>query len=152
MEIIKLNSGQVKEFTALLQIFKEVFESEEILSDKDYLAGLLNKPDFLVFVAMENEKVIGGLTVYVLHSYQVARPMAYIYDVGVATAFQRQGIGKSLLAYVCNYCKDHAYEDVFVQAEAEDAQAVNFYRQTDFTDEMPSIQFVYRTNEIFPKE
>jgi aminoglycoside 3-N-acetyltransferase I len=143
MEIKKLNHNEVSDFRKLVEIFKIVFDSEEQLSDNDHLGKLLSNPDFLVFVVRQSNKVIGGLTIYILHRYYGTKPVAYIYDVGVTPEFQGQGFGKLLMAEVCKYCKDNGFEDAYVEAESDDIDAVNFYRKTNFNSEMNAIHFTY---------
>jgi aminoglycoside 3-N-acetyltransferase I len=81
MEIKKLNHNEVSDFRKLVEIFKIVFDNEEQLSDNEHLGKLLSNPDFLVFVVRQSNKIVGGLTIYILHRYST-KPVAYIY-VGV---------------------------------------------------------------------
>jgi aminoglycoside 3-N-acetyltransferase I len=143
MEIKKLNHNEVSEFRNLVEIFKEVFENEEPISENEHLSKLLSNPDFLVFIVKENEKVLGGLTIYVLHRYYGTKPVAYIYDVGITPDRQGQGLGKLLISEVCKYCKDSEFEDAYVEAESDDVDAINFYRKTRFSNEMNAIHFTY---------
>ncbi len=143
MEIKKLNSDSLKDFKSLIEIFKLVFENNEPIADNEQLGKLLSNPDFFVFVVKSNNKVVGGLTIYVLHRYFGTKPIAYIYDVGVSPDFQRQGLGKALIAEVCNFCKQNDFEDAYVEAESDDIDAVEFYRKTEFSSEMKAIHFTY---------
>ena len=143
MEIKKLNHNEVSEFRNLVEIFKEVFENEEPISENEHLSKLLSNPNFLVFIVKENEKILGGLTIYVLHRYYGAKPVAYIYDVGITPDRQGQGLGKLLISEVCKYCKNSGFEDAYVEAESDDIDAVNFYRKTRYSNEMNAIHFTY---------
>ncbi len=143
MDIIKLNSDSLTDFKALIEIFKEVFENDEPVANDVQLGKLLSNPDFLVFVVMSNSKVVGGLTIYVLHRYFGTKPIAYIYDVGVSPDLQGQGLGKALIAEVCNFCKQNNFEDAYVEAESDDIDAVSFYRKTKFSSELSAIHFTY---------
>ena len=143
IEIKKLNSDNLDEFKSLIEIFKEVFENVEPIADDEQLGKLLSNPDFFVFVVISDSKVIGGLTIYVLHRYFGTKPIAYIYDVGVSPDFQGQGLGKALIAEVCNFCKQNDFEDAYVEAESDDIDAVEFYRKTKFSSEMNAIHFTY---------
>lgn len=73
----------------------------------------------MVFVVRLNNRVVGGLTVYVLHRYFNTKPIAYIYDVGIKPEFQGQGLGKDLMAEVCKFCKENGFEDAYVEAEGD---------------------------------
>lgn len=143
MEIKKLTIHNTKRFVELLLVFKEVFDNDRELPDQDYLAKLLSNPDFFVFVAIDKGIVIAGVTIYVLHQYYSEKPLAYIYDVGVSQNYQGQGIGKSLISHICNYCKENGFEDAYVEAESDDIEAINFYRKTNFTGELKAIHFTY---------
>jgi len=143
MEIKKLNSNSLTNFKSLVKIFKEVFENDEPIADDEQLGKLLSNPDFFVFVVKSNNKVVGGLTIYALHRYYGAKPIAYIYDVGVSPDFQGQGLGKALIAEVCNFCKQNDFEDAYVEAESDDIDAVEFYRKTNFSSEMNALHFTY---------
>jgi aminoglycoside 3-N-acetyltransferase I len=97
----------------------------------------------MAFVVKVNNKVVGGLTIYVLHGYYGTKPIAYIYDVGIAPEFQGKGFGKALIAQVCDFCKTNGFEDAYVEAERDDIGAVNFYRKTKFSNEINAIHFTY---------
>lgn len=127
----RLEPQDIELFCALLEVFVQVFEHEDtVLPDKIHLERILAKPDFHAFVALSEERVIGGLTAYTLDQYYSAEPLAYIYDLAVLEKFQRQGVGKSIIADFREYCQEQEYEEIFVEAEKEDTQAVNFYRTT----------------------
>ena len=136
-------SNEVDQFKELLLIFNEVFENSGTLPSEAYLAALLDRVDFKVLVALVGEKVVGGLTVHVLPNYYEEKPMAYIYDVGIDPPFQRKGIGNSLISEVCRYCKENGFAEAYVEAEADDLEAIRFYRKTKYTDEVGAIHFTY---------
>lgn len=143
MEIKKLRPDDSDDFIDLIKIFKEAFEQEDELPDKEYLSNLLSYTHFLVFVVKTAQKVVGGLTVYILPQYYTTKPLAYIYDVAIAPGFQKKGLGKALIADVCKYCKQHGFDAAYVEAENEDKDAVNFYKRTAFSSEITARHFTY---------
>ena len=147
MDIQKLSSDSLEDFKALIEIFKDVFENDEPIASDEQLGKLLSDPNFIVFVIKSNTIVLGGLTIYVLRRYFGVKPSAYIYDVGIRPEFQRQGLGKALIAEVCNFCKLNDFEDAYVEAESDDIDAVGFYRRTNFTSELNAIHFTYELSD-----
>jgi len=143
MEVERLNQNEVLAFRKLVKIFNDVFENGENIGDNDQLMRILTNPDFLVFAIRENGKVLGGVTVYVLHSYYDKKPLAYIYDVAVSPDFQGRGLGKRLIEEVCRYCKINGFESAYVEAESDDLDAVSFYKKTNFSSRMSAIHFTY---------
>lgn len=144
MEIRKLQQHELSAFQSLIEIFYQVFDQVEPLPDSAHLARLLARPDFIVFVAMDQGMVRGGLTIYILQGYYGARPSAYLYDLGVAPAYQRQGLGKALVEACFQHCEAQAYQELFVQADLQDVEALNFYRKTRLKEELPAMQFSHR--------
>lgn len=129
--IKELGAQDFPHFTALIRVFEDVFKMENFqMPDENYLQELLAKDSFFVFVALVEEKVVGGLTAYTLPQYYSQSPLVYIYDLAVQTQWQRQGIGKQLISGIIHYCKEIGAEEVFVQAEEEDVHAVEFYHST----------------------
>ncbi|MFT2008836.1 GNAT family N-acetyltransferase [Pontibacter sp. 13R65] len=144
IEYKKLLDQDVNEFIQLIRVFEEVFEMQQFLMpDRNHLAQVLAKNDFLVFVAMQERTVIAGLTVYVLHQYYNSKPLAYIYDLAVLPQFQRQGIGSRLISETKLYCTQQGFEEVFVQADKADGYALDFYRATRPSNEEQVVHFYY---------
>lgn len=143
MNIRFLTPGDTAAFSALISIFNTVFEHEDPVADEAYLKTVLEEPSFAAVAAFVDGVVAGGLTVYELKPYYHKKPQAYIYDVGVAPAWQGKGIGKALIAFVCEHYKALGFEAAYVEAEADDADAIVFYRRTPFSSEAQATHFTY---------
>ncbi|MDN5215830.1 GNAT family N-acetyltransferase [Fulvivirgaceae bacterium BMA12] len=145
--IEKLGEKDIDKFIEVIRLFEDVFEMKNFsLPETSHLQNLLKKESFFAFVASDNEKVVGGLTVYVLDQYYSVKPLAYIFDLAVDTKYQRQGIGRKLIAAVNNYCHEKGFEEVFVQADKVDDYAIDFYRSTRPTEEEQVVHFYYMLN------
>ncbi len=144
IEIKKLDHNDLPNFIDLIDVFEDVFEMKNFsLPNKDHLAGLLSLPDFIVFVACDDSKVIAGMTAYVMHQYYSERPLAYIFDLAVIQKHQRKGIGQQLISSFNQYCREKGFEEVFVQADQVDKYALDFYRSTKPTEEEEVSHFYY---------
>lgn len=141
MEIIQLQQQHQKEFEALIQIFYQVFEREGNLPSSAYLNQLLGNHQYLVLAAVEQGRVVGGLSVYFLNTCYDEKPTAYIYDVGIHPDRQRQGVGRMLMEYLMHYCRQHGFADAYVEAESEDEEAIAFYRSLNFSTELQATHF-----------
>jgi len=71
----------------LLTVFGEAFNEPDTYQGKvpgeAYLRALLSKEHFIVLVALEEHKVVGGLTAYVLDKFEQERKEIYIYDLAI---------------------------------------------------------------------
>jgi len=147
IQIEKLSPGDTRKFTALLRIFEAVFEMMDLrMPGESHLRRLLHQDAFFVFVALEDGEVTGGLTSYLLQQYYVPAPLVYIYDLAVSIPYQRQGIGRQLIAAHNAYCRSIGAGIVMVEAEAADRHAVDFYRATGARGEKV-IHFDYTLDE-----
>lgn len=144
LELQILQSQNLEELKALVLVFENVFEMKNFkLPNERHLQKLLDKETFLAVIAKANNKIIGGLTIYVLDQYYSARPLAYLYDLAVMKDYQRKGAGKSLIEFTNNYCRQKGFEEVFVQADKVDEYAIDFYRSTKPTEEEQVVHFYY---------
>lgn len=144
LELKILQAHNIEEFTELITVFEDVFEMKNFrLPSKLYLQKLLNKETFVAVIAKENDRIIGGLTVYLLDQYYTPKPIAYIYDLAVIRTHQRKGVGRKLIAFTKSYCIQKGYEELFVQAEKADEYATDFYRTTLPTEELEVLHFSY---------
>lgn len=138
------NTSSPKKFKELLGIFAEVFEMENFNIPSDvYLEHLVKKDDLIVIIAKHEESVVGGLTIYRLMNYYSEKPLAYIYDVAVSPSYQRQGVGKQLMAYTKSFCLENGFEEAYVQADIIDQHALEFYRKCNPSSESEVIQFSF---------
>ena len=142
--IKKLRADELIQFKELISLYEDVFEMNAFTLPTDqHLGELLAKSDFHVFIALQDDTIIGGLTAYTLVQYYSTKPLAYIYDLAVSRSYQRKGIGKDLIEATKLYFQQQGYEEVFVQADKADSYAIDFYRKTNPTEEEDVSHFYY---------
>ena len=142
---INLVIDDVYEFEKLLVAFGEIFEEDIDYPSKEHLAKLLRSEQLLVITAKVGNEVVGGLTAYVLVSYQVEGASIYIYDLGVKESFRNNGIGKSLIKFLIDYSKQNNIQDIFVDTEQIDnEEAIAFYNKAGFDTETKVLQYTYK--------
>lgn len=139
-----LTSHDVEDLANLIDLFAKVFEMKNFVPPPlTHLSGLPEKPYFFAFAALDENKLIGGLTGYFLDAYYDRKPYAYIFDLAVLPAWQRKGIGSRLVDATIAYAREKNCQEVFVQADRVDDHAVAFYRKTRPTTEEDVIHFYY---------
>ncbi|GAB2792775.1 hypothetical protein GCM10027275_42140 [Rhabdobacter roseus] len=145
IEIQLLQPKNRQELDELISVFERVFEMIHFTRPSQvHLETLLNKENFMAVTAKCEQKVIAGLTVYVLDQYYSEKPLAYIYDLAVLNEYQRMGVGRKLIAFIRELCRQKGFEEVFVQADKVDDYAIDFYRSTQPTDEEQVVHFYYK--------
>ncbi len=88
LQIRQLNGADYNIFTDVLAIFEDVFEMKDFeIPGAMQLQQILWKPGFVVWAAFHDNKVIGGLTGYILPSYYFPSSELYIYDFAIRTTY-----------------------------------------------------------------
>ena len=127
-EIKHLGKQDVVIFQKLIKVLEEVFEMKnQEIAKASYLKTMLGKPEFIAFAIIHNNEVIGGLTAHELQMYYSEYSEMFIYDIAIKPEFQRNGLGKKLMAALEKYCRQNDIKVMFVVANEEDKLAVNFY-------------------------
>ncbi|WP_341679140.1 AAC(3)-I family aminoglycoside N-acetyltransferase [Niveibacterium sp. SC-1] len=126
-----LTSEDVSLMHGLLDAFGEAFEDAHTFGtarpDSDYLARLLANDHVIVLVALEDERVIGGLVAYVLPKFEQARSECYIYDLAVLASHRRRGVATALIHALQPRAAAKSAWVIFVQADYGDDAAVALY-------------------------
>lgn len=130
MSTIQIKRLGLEEWELAGQLFRlmaEVFEEERAPLSAEYLGRLLCLDWFWVLAAFRGDELVGGLTAYVLPLTRVEASEVFIYDLAVREEYQRQGIGRLLMAAVQEQARAQGIPDLFVPADNEDEHAIDFY-------------------------
>lgn len=100
------------------------------LPQKAYLNKLLTKDDFHIYVAIQDQKVVGGLTAYELPMFDTEINEIFLYEIGVSENYRRQGIAKALIQQLVEYCQQNNIEVIFLGTELENDAAKQLYLST----------------------
>lgn len=81
-------------------------------------AMLLREPSYVMVVALtDDNEVMGRIYGNVLHRYSTTDLL--LYEVDVAEAHQRQGVGRAMLEYLKGLCEKRAYGEMWVLTELD---------------------------------
>jgi len=146
-----VNADAPEELDELISVFETVFGMEDLQRpDKAHLQSLLSSNHFFAVVASADDRIIAGLTVYLLDQYYSKKALAYVFDLAVLPAYQRKGVGKKLMEFTNRYCRQKGCEEVFVQADKVDEHALEFYRSTQAANEEQVVHFSYTLTKNEP--
>lgn len=127
----RLTARDVARFRELLAVLGEAFEEPDTYTgaqpDDAYLARLLDKPDFIVLAAMDDDRVAGGLAAYVLEKFEQDRREIYIYDIAVLENHRRRGVATGLINALKPIARQIGAFVIFVQADQGDTPAIKLY-------------------------
>lgn len=141
-DIVLLQADQVALLRKLLDLFGSAFHDQDTYMRKQprtaYLADLLSSNYFIALVALEGDRVVGGLAAYELKKFEQERSEIYIYDLAVAEESRRQGIASALIDALRGIGKKRGAYVIFVQADtdSEDIPAINLYSKLGIREEV----------------
>ena len=127
----QLSVSDVELLKQLLNVFGEAFEDvatyQDAVPGDDYLRALLQRPHFIVLVAMSGDDVIGGLAAYQLDKFEQDRREIYIYDLAVSEQHRRRRVATSLIVELKRLARERGVYVIYVQADKGDEAAIRLY-------------------------
>ena len=138
----QLGPQDLEAMHALLDTFGEAFDDPDHYvvnrPDAPYLQRLLGSDGFIVLVAEQAGRVLGGLAAYVLPKFEQARNEIYIYDLAVRAEHRRQGIATALIVRLKGLAAERGAWVMFVQADTDpdDQAAIALYEKLGRREEV----------------
>lgn len=143
-EIRRLSAMDTSALEQLNKLFGEVFDEistyELHKPSTTYLRSFLTDQNNIVLVAEDTNGIVGGLVAYCLTKFEQERKEIYLYDLAVASSYQRHGIGMKLMEAVRGVARDMGAYVVFVQADEGD-EAVKFYEALQPSENLKTRNF-----------
>lgn len=140
----RLSGNDLETMRSLNVLFGDVFEDDENYHNHkpsdDYLREFLADDRNMVVVALQDGEVVGGLVAYVLDKFERERREVYLYDLAVAKAHHRKGIGRRLIDELKIIAREVGAYVVFVQADEGD-EAVKFYESLSPSENLRTRNF-----------
>jgi aminoglycoside 6'-N-acetyltransferase I len=136
IEIRRLGEGDA---VILDHVADEVFDEPV---DHRRVATYLGEPNHLMLVALSGGEVVAQVAA-VIHRHPDKPTELYIDEVGVAPAFQRQGLARQMLNEMFAIGKAAGCEEAWVGTELDNEPARRLYESRGATAE-PFVMYVYR--------
>ncbi len=131
MTVLLLESGDTALLRALMNVFGDAFEDRATYGaappSDGYFEKLLARDSFIALIALDGDKVVGGITAYDLPKPEQERSEIYLYDLAVAESHRRRGIATLLIAALQKIAAARGAWMVFVQADLGDDPAIALY-------------------------
>ncbi|RWK31297.1 GNAT family N-acetyltransferase [Mesorhizobium sp.] len=139
MEIRRLFPG---DDALVIRVAEDVFD-EPVRPDR--LTAYLASPGHFMIVALADRIVVGQCAA-VIHRHPDKVSELYIDEVGVAPAFQRQGIATKMLDAMFELGREHGCEEAWVGTEPDNVPARALYEARKEPHGPPEdfVMYVYR--------
>ena len=145
-----LSRDDINLYHQMLDCFGRAFDEKEVYSenrpDEAYIRQLLANDSFVAIVAIENEKVVGALTAYVLQKYEQQRSEVYIYDLAVSQEHRRRGVATSLIETLKPIAASKGAWVIVIQADYGDEPAIRLYTKLGAKEQVFHFDIPVTTN------
>ena len=115
----------------MLATLGDAFEDRAAYADAQpddaYLRALLARDTYVAIAALDGDRVVGGLSGYLLPKPEQARSEVYLYDLAVAATHRRRGIATALIDRLRDWAVERGAWVVYVQADLGDDPAIALY-------------------------
>lgn len=123
-----IREAQLNDLSALIDLENKCFDADKRQSQISIKRSI--KSEFQdIFVLEELGHIIGSMTLY---RY---KKTIRLYSIAVTPEFQGQGLGKLMMAFLLDFSRQQAFEDITLEVEIKEAKLVMFYEKIGFVVE-----------------
>ncbi|HWQ33158.1 MAG TPA: GNAT family N-acetyltransferase [Blastocatellia bacterium] len=94
------------------------------------LRHFLSRPENYLICATEDGGPAGYLVAYLLDRVDRAQPMMLLYEIAVAEALHRKGIGTAMIRLLKKYCREQNVMKMWVHTNRSNQAAMRLYQTT----------------------
>lgn len=131
-----------KDLFCFFQLDDEI--ANPVIPSDEYIAALLLKDDFHVLIALQNDKLIGGLTAYELIMYKQQINEMFLYEIAVRPEHRKTGVAKALIQSLKEICIAKEIKEMYVGTSTDNNAALKLYRSTGGKADDNIAWFVYQ--------
>ena len=130
MSIRKVKQEDYEELMALYNGF--VGEDRYSKHDNDSFEKVLGSPNNHIFVAEEDEKIIGFVTFSIRDVVRYPKPIAELDELFVGIPYQKKGVGHKLMKQVEKAAKKRNCYRMFIESAYRHESAHKFYEKLGY--------------------
>lgn len=103
------------------------FSPEDKMLSEKALTHLTDYPDYHVYLAEADNKIVGTLALCILYSVPNGIPSAIVENVVVARTWRRQGVGRQLMQFAIDQSRRKGCFEITLSSRMNNEAAHRFY-------------------------
>lgn len=100
----------------------------------DSFKKVLDSKDNFVFVAEEDSKPVGFITVSARSVIRYPKPILQVDELFVDADFRKHGVGRQLIQAVEAFAQDNGYPRIYIESAYKHDVAHKFYEKNGYTN------------------
>ncbi len=138
MENIRIRIATRQDLPDILLLYQELAapgEEELSLSDAGKLFDKINSyPCYKIYVACVEEKIVGTFALLIMDNLvHHGSPSGIVEDVAVAPHLRGKGIGKQMMHFAMQTCREHGGYKLVLSSNKKREDAHRFYKNLGFS-------------------
>ena len=134
---VAIREAEVADLPAILRIYRSAgLDSARTLSVSEahtVFQRIGTYPDYKIFVATHNNVVVGTLALLIMDNLvNGGLPSGVVEDVAVAAEYQGQGIGKQMMSFAFERCRQRGCYKLVLSSNKKRNAAHRFYESLGF--------------------
>ena len=133
---IDIKQARIRELPDILNLYATALDKGSVLTEEQ--AEILFKkmqtyPNYKVYVAESEGEIVGTFALLIMDNLaHQGTPSGVVEDVVVSTNYQGQGIGKLLMKFAMEKCKEAGCYKLVLSSNIKRKEAHAFYESLDF--------------------
>jgi GNAT superfamily N-acetyltransferase len=133
----QIRAAGADDISSVLRLYAQPdLDNGIVLSDEEgraLHARFSRYPDYTLYVAELDGKIVGTFALLVMDNLgHLGAPSGIVEDVAVAPAFHSYGIGRAMMAFAVDRCRDKGCYKVMLSSNAKRERAHLFYQKIGF--------------------
>jgi GNAT superfamily N-acetyltransferase len=133
---INIKEATLKDLSSILNLYSTVLDNGNILTNEQ--AEILFKkmqtyPNYKVYIAENEEEIVGTFALLIMDNLaHQGTPSGVVEDVAVLNDLQGKGIGKLMMEFAMEKCKEAGCYKLVLSSNVKRTEAHAFYESLDF--------------------
>jgi ribosomal protein S18 acetylase RimI-like enzyme len=133
---MKIREASINDLPNILNLYAIVLDKGEVLSLEDaekLFKKMQTYPNYKVYIAEKEGEIVGAFALLIMDNLaHQGTPSGVVEDVAVLTELQGKGIGKMMMEFAMEKCREAGCYKLVLSSNLKRTEAHAFYESLDF--------------------
>ena len=130
MEIIRAQAKDVDLIAPLFDAYRQFYKApSDVEASHQFIFERLTKDESVIFLAMEDERVLGFIQLYPLFASVALQSLWLLNDLFVVESARKQGVGETLIKHAEQFADETGSRGLFLRTATDNFAAQKLYEK-----------------------